>query len=279
MRLVRRPRLQRSGCICLAITALFTTIPLFLVAGTKYAKYNQNPVLSPFLEYVLASSTTTSNISITNQCSPCECSIPRTLITSVDKVAPQEDDWKFTFGRGDRDLVLDDQDCDAAFPGLYDEINRATQSRGYRQIMLQKLTTIETSNGMVRAMIHDRHVISPPQVAEVIDVYLVIVICPCSKFSRPRTPQERRCYFICTISGNYGNATRLFYTQYRMGIHHRRLPTESKNRSGLFREELKMRPSGYARFRILERFIRRPWSIRRNYLPGNQRPRRSLLGL
>jgi hypothetical protein len=157
MRLIRGLHLQRSGCICLATTVLFITISLFLVVGAKYAQYNQNPALSPFLEYMLASGTTTSNTSINSQCSPYECSVPLTpgasvdetvpqkenQITSIEETVPPEDDWKFKFGRDDRDLALDDQGCDTAFPGFYGGTTRATQFRGNRVIMLEELASIK----------------------------------------------------------------------------------------------------------------------------------------
>jgi hypothetical protein len=173
MRLIRRLRLQRSGCICLAITALFIIISPLLIVGTKYAKYNQKPVLSPSLEYMLAGGTTTRNTSIKGYCSPCECTVTSTPTPSVDETVPKkeasfapadetlprEDERKFTFGRDERDLALDDHDCDAAFPELFNEINRAIRFCGNRFIMLEELTSIKISNGMVHAMIHDRQVI------------------------------------------------------------------------------------------------------------------------
>jgi hypothetical protein len=174
MRLIRGPRLRQSGCICLAITALFITISFFLIVSAKYAQYSRNPVLSPFLEYMLASGTRNKN-SKNGQCSPCECPVTSTPVASVDEnvqqkgdssismdeTLPRENEWRFTFGRDDCDRALDDQDCDASFPGLFEEINRATQFRGYRIILLEELESIKISNGMVRAMIFDRQVIAP----------------------------------------------------------------------------------------------------------------------
>lgn len=220
MRLIRRPRLQRSGCICLAITALFIIIILL--------QYNQKHVLSPFLKYMPAGGTTTRNTSIYGYCSPCECTVISTPALSVDAAVPKkgasiapadgtlphEDEWKFTFGRDERDLALDDHDCDAAFPELFNEINRATQFRGNRFIMLEELTSIKISSGMVHAMIHGKQVISPAQVVNIIDRCNGVAIRPCSKFSRSRTSQERRCYSSNTISSNYGNPARLSPTQY-----------------------------------------------------------------
>jgi hypothetical protein len=109
------------------------------------------------------------------QCSPCECPVTSTPVVSVDEnvqqkgdsgafvdeTLPRENEWRFTFGRDDCDRALDDQDCDASFPGLFEEVNRATQFRGYRVILLEELESIKISNGMVRAMIFDRRVIAP----------------------------------------------------------------------------------------------------------------------
>jgi hypothetical protein len=193
---------------------------------------------------------------------------------------PPEDDWKFKFGCDDRGLALDDHDCEAAFPGFYEGVTRATQLRGNRVIMLEELASIKISNGMVRAMIHGGQVISPPQVGNIIDGRLGVVECPFCKFSRPRTLQESRCYSSHIISSNYSNASRLYYTKYRMDIHNRILPHRHQKADMVpIAKSSRRKLLAHARFRILERTIRRPRSIRRNCLPGHRRHSRPLLGL
>lgn len=146
----------------------------FLIVSAKHAHYSRNPVLSPFLEYMLASGTRNKNDK-SSQCNPCECPITSTPVasvdenvrqkgdssTSMDETLPRENEWRFTFGHDDGDRALDDQDCDTSFPGLFEEISRASQFRGYRVILLEELESIKISNGMVRAIIFNREVTAP----------------------------------------------------------------------------------------------------------------------
>lgn len=59
----------------------------------------------------------------------------------------------------DRDnLLLSQEQCDLAFPGLFADIERARASREGRPITLQELDSITPKNGYVRAMIYDQQV-------------------------------------------------------------------------------------------------------------------------
>jgi hypothetical protein len=143
---------------------------------------SQKPVLSDFLEYMRASGTATSNISINSQCSPCECSVTSTpitlvdgalppmgdLISSMDGTVPPKDDWKSTFGRDDRDLALDDQDCDALFLGSSKKliVQSIPWLPGYQ---FRRVGVYKNLGWMVRAMIHGRQVVSTPQVTNIVD--------------------------------------------------------------------------------------------------------------
>ena len=58
-------------------------------------------------------------------------------------------------------LVFTDDQCDEAFPKLFEEIERATLSRAHHRITKDELDRIEPKNGFIRAMIYDQQVSCP----------------------------------------------------------------------------------------------------------------------
>lgn len=64
--------------------------------------------------------------------------------------------WTFQYGRDDRNQGLDEDQCRAAFPGLYEDIHRAVHYwDGKNNISSASLQGIPLLNGMARAMIVD----------------------------------------------------------------------------------------------------------------------------
>ena len=56
---------------------------------------------------------------------------------------------------------LTDEQCDGAFPGLFEELERSKADRGKRQITLAEIDSIPKVNGYVRAMIYEQQVSLP----------------------------------------------------------------------------------------------------------------------
>lgn len=71
-------------------------------------------------------------------------------------------DGEWAFHRDQHNLRLDATQCDRAFPGLFEEIERPWRDRRLRRITLNEMNSIEPRNGYVRAMIYDHQVIPPP---------------------------------------------------------------------------------------------------------------------
>lgn len=66
-------------------------------------------------------------------------------------------DWR----RDSRTLTLDSEQCDAAFPGLFLEVDRAVQHRAQRKITLADLDAVsKKETGYFRVMIYDQEVSS-----------------------------------------------------------------------------------------------------------------------
>lgn len=64
--------------------------------------------------------------------------------------------WNYTRDRNN--LLLDRDQCQQAFPGLFEEVDRAVGSRRHDHISVRELDAIVPKNGYVRAMIYDQEV-------------------------------------------------------------------------------------------------------------------------
>ncbi len=64
--------------------------------------------------------------------------------------------WKYR--RDGSNLLLDRKQCQTAFPGLLEEVDRAVASRRQQHISVADLDGIVPKNGYVRAMIYDQEV-------------------------------------------------------------------------------------------------------------------------
>lgn len=67
-------------------------------------------------------------------------------------------DGTWNYMRDRNNLLLDRDQCQQAFPGLFEEVDRAVSSRRNNRISLRDLDAIEPKNGYVRAMIYDQEV-------------------------------------------------------------------------------------------------------------------------
>jgi hypothetical protein len=66
--------------------------------------------------------------------------------------------WNYT--RDYRNLFLTQRQCDAAFPGLFEEVERPVKLRKSNKITLKELDDTPALNGFIRAMIYDQQVCS-----------------------------------------------------------------------------------------------------------------------
>jgi hypothetical protein len=64
--------------------------------------------------------------------------------------------WNYTRDRNN--LLFDRDQCQQAFPGLFEEVDRAVSSRRHNHISVKELDAIVPKNGYVRAMIYDQEV-------------------------------------------------------------------------------------------------------------------------
>jgi hypothetical protein len=67
-------------------------------------------------------------------------------------------DGTWNYERDAENLMLDSQQCDQAFPGLFEEVDRPVRERLHNHITFQEIDKMPRQNGYVRAMIYNQQV-------------------------------------------------------------------------------------------------------------------------
>jgi hypothetical protein len=78
----------------------------------------------------------------------------------TETTSTTEADWQFQHGRDDRDFGMSEYKCNAAFPGLFEEVHRAVAWRAEQKknVTLGELDSIKIERGRVRVLIADGHI-------------------------------------------------------------------------------------------------------------------------
>lgn len=63
-------------------------------------------------------------------------------------------DWR----RDGKNFILDEEQCEQAFPGLFEEVKRAVRDRHGKSVTLEEMDAIEPVNGYIRGMIYEQEV-------------------------------------------------------------------------------------------------------------------------
>ena len=64
----------------------------------------------------------------------------------------------WNYQRDGKRLVLEKQECEATFPGLYQEVDQQVEKYRYNKITAETLDAVEPRNGYIRAMLYDQEV-------------------------------------------------------------------------------------------------------------------------
>jgi hypothetical protein len=67
-------------------------------------------------------------------------------------------DGTWNYKRDAENLMLDSQQCEQAFPGLFGEVERPVNDRLHSPITIEELDAVPQQNGYVRAMIYNQQV-------------------------------------------------------------------------------------------------------------------------
>lgn len=138
---------------------------LFLLICTiLYGTRSQNPSLPPLVKEYMPAGRCQCEFSTTFSCDTClDCAANQVVLTANATQADDDDDdrhlWTFTYPRDKNNYGLDEAQCDSAFPGQYEDIERAVKVRDrWGKVTEAELNSFELTKGMVRAMVFDREV-------------------------------------------------------------------------------------------------------------------------
>lgn len=130
----------------------------FLICSILYGTRTENPSLPPLVQEVLPAGRCLCQQSTTFECATClDCNERPFIAANASHVEAER--WSFDYRRDGDNYGLDTQQCQDAFPGLFEDIERAKNTRiGKGKVTPQDLTSFELSKGMVRALIFDGQV-------------------------------------------------------------------------------------------------------------------------
>ena len=88
-------------------------------------------------------------------------------------------DWDFR--RDAKRLVLDGQECEGFFPGLFQEVDRMVRSRVKKHVTLKELDAVKLLNGNIRVMLYDQEVNDTVQASYRQSLSTQTVVCHCGR--------------------------------------------------------------------------------------------------
>lgn len=150
------------------VTFLFvaTCALLFLlICSILYGTRTENPRLPGLVKEVLPAGRCLCEFSANFQCDTClDCASNQAIL--IENVT-EADPWTFDYKRDRNDFGLNEEQCQSAFPGQYEDIERAVKvRRRWGKVTEQDLSSFDLTKGMVRAMIYNRELY-------IIETYLV----------------------------------------------------------------------------------------------------------
>lgn len=133
-----------------------------LICSILYGTRTENPSLPPLVKEVLPAGRCLCEFSTTFSCDTClDCASNQAILASNSTLKEEEDYWTFKYSRDKNNYGLDDAQCDSAFPGQYEDIERAVKVRArWGKVTEADLSSFDLTKGMVRGMIYDREVCS-----------------------------------------------------------------------------------------------------------------------
>ena len=123
-------------------------VVLLIVYGTR-SDYDE---LNPFVGELLPAGHCLCHASAAIECSTCLDRV-NSPTTALDTDKPT-DSWEYEYGRDDSNEGLSPDQCNAAFLGLFEDIDRAVKLRKDNHIEEEELSSMKMYKGMVRAMIY-----------------------------------------------------------------------------------------------------------------------------
>jgi len=139
-----------SGRACRWLSLLSLAIPVVILWTLWYAINSDKDDVSPILTQLIPAGHCTCQTATVFECS--SCLEPHT--SDVNVTANGE--WQFQYGRDDRNAGLSQAQCSVSFPGLFEDVERATKFwKAHGNIATTALDRVELMKGMTRAMIYN----------------------------------------------------------------------------------------------------------------------------
>jgi len=131
-----------------------------LLCSILYGTRTENPSLPPLVKEYMPAGRCLCEFSTTFACDTClDCAANQAILVSNSTVGEEDGLWTFNYARDRNNYGLDDAQCDSAFPGQYEDIERAVKVRDrWGKVTEADLSSFDLSKGMVRAMIYDQEV-------------------------------------------------------------------------------------------------------------------------
>ncbi|KAF2709701.1 hypothetical protein K504DRAFT_476956 [Pleomassaria siparia CBS 279.74] len=139
-------------CLTYFLTCACAVI-ILLVCAILYGTRAQHPHIPAIVKGVLPAGRCLCEYSATFTCDTClDCASTQPI--SLNHTTAH--DWAFSYRRDGGDYGLREDQCQVAFPGLFEDIQRAKKFRQRREkITERELSSWELTKGMVRAMIYN----------------------------------------------------------------------------------------------------------------------------
>lgn len=147
-----RSRPSRWGSALLYLL-VWSSLGFFVVIFLMWFGMNSDrDRIPPLLTHLIPAGHCTCTTSTTFQCDSCLSCVASDLSTNGPISKPY---WTFQYGRDDKNEGLDRSQCQVAFPGLFEDVSRATNYwRDRGGITFDDLDAIHLEYGMARAFIH-----------------------------------------------------------------------------------------------------------------------------
>ncbi|KAF2438656.1 hypothetical protein P171DRAFT_525793 [Karstenula rhodostoma CBS 690.94] len=153
--MILRRRCGASDCLAWFFISGIALV-FFLVCSILYGTRTENPSLPGVVQEVLPAGRCLCQQSTTFHCESCLDCAARPAVAIAGNATQAPETWEFDYRRDATNYGLDEDQCAAAFPGLFEDVERAKNFRRGRGLVTQKnLTDFALTKGMVRAMIHD----------------------------------------------------------------------------------------------------------------------------
>ncbi|KAK3217592.1 hypothetical protein GRF29_1g3558068 [Pseudopithomyces chartarum] len=152
--MILRRRCGASDCLAWFFISGIAIV-IFLVSSIIYGTRTENPSLPRVVQEVLPAGRCLCQQSTTFECATClECAASPAFVANSTR--KEDESWVFDYRRDGSNYGLDGDQCQAAFPGLFEDIERAKNyAMGKGMVTIRNLTDFELSKGMVHAMIYD----------------------------------------------------------------------------------------------------------------------------